>query len=440
MRIPPSPPPYDPNWFRGLAPEAAGAVANAVNRANEESYAHWDKVRHWTIEGIAPERLWSAIRRSRMFGKETVPFDDVKGGDFSFIRTNAIQRALHEIDSRGRGTIGVSSSALDADGRAAYLQRSLIEEPFSSSVLEGAATTRAVARRMIEESRAPKTVGERMVLNNHRAMEYMRDHRDGDLTVERILEVHRILTEGTLERPEKCGVFRDADDEVTVIDSDGDVVHVPPPAAHLGVRMEKLCAFANAGKEGRFLHPVLRAIILHFMLAYDHPFWDGNGRTARALFYWCVLRHGYWLLEYVAISAAIMKAPKQYGMAFLHTETDGGDLTYFLVHQLGIIEQAMADLSAYLDRKAGALKTLEAVMASAEGAFNRRQLQIIQDSVENPGAAYEIAAHRRLHNVSYLTARADLEGLAERGFLKKGKRGATSVFTVPKNLPDLVKR
>ena len=47
---------------------------------------------------------------------------------------------------------------------------------------------------------------------------------------------------------------------------------------------------------------VVRAILVHFWLAYDHPFVDGNGRTARALFYWVMAREGYWLCEYVSIS------------------------------------------------------------------------------------------------------------------------------------------
>ena len=62
---------------------------------------------------------------------------------------------------------------------------------------------------------------------------------------------------------------------------------------------------------GGFIHPMIRSIILHFWLAYDHPFVDGNGRTARALFYWSMLRHGYWLFEFISISQIILKGPDQ---------------------------------------------------------------------------------------------------------------------------------
>ena len=101
-------------------------------------------------------------------------------------------------------------------------------------------------------------------------------------------------------------------------------------ASNCTERMGLMCDFANSKTPEGFVHPVLRSIILHFWLAYDHPFVDGNGRVARALFYWSMLRHGYWLFEFVSISQIILKAPVKYGRAFLYTETDDNDLTYFI--------------------------------------------------------------------------------------------------------------
>ena len=42
-------------------------------------------------------------------------------------------------------------------------------------------------------------------------------------------------------------------------------------------------AFANA-QSSPFVHPVVKAMALHFAIGFIHPFVDGNGRTARALF------------------------------------------------------------------------------------------------------------------------------------------------------------
>lgn len=413
-------------------------------KPEEGPYDHWEKVRYQKAESpLTHAERWAAIKMARLHRRVTFPFKDMQGRDFSYVLRTDFQRALHEIDSLARGLIGIPAGAATAESRDVYLQKSLVEEPFSSSALEGAATTREIAKKMIEEGREPKSIDETMVLNNYRAMAFIREHRGEDLSLAMILELHRILTEGTLDRPEMVGVLRSPNDDVRVVESiTGDTLHLPPPAKDLPPRLEALCAFANApttGKHG-FLHPVIRAIALHFMLAYDHPFWDGNGRCARALFYWCVLRHGYWLLEYISISSVIRRAPKKYGMAFLYSESDEGDLTYFLEHQLATVETALADLQKYLVTKVRELDELGLAMGALEKRLNRRQLPIIQEALKRDTARFLIASHAQLHSVSYLTARADLEGLAKLGLLKKTKEGVVSVFLVPRDLQGRLAR
>jgi Fic family protein len=53
------------------------------------------------------------------------------------------------------------------------------------------------------------------------------------------------------------------------------------------------------------------------MIAYIHPFGDGNGRTARAIFYWSILRSDYWLFEYVSISKFIQEKRGDYDIAVI---------------------------------------------------------------------------------------------------------------------------
>jgi len=423
--------------------EKLDATQNLREILSELPYDHWDKMRFRPIpKPFIAEDLWAIAKLNRTFSQRPLPFLDKAGKPFTYVPIGEFQRALHEIDSYARGLIGVAGGAASAEGRDVYLQKSLIEEPFSSSALEGAATTREIARKMIEEARLPKTLDERMVLNNYEAMNYVREHRDEPLTPARILEIHRILTKDTLERPEMVGVLRSAKDDVRVVDNvTGDTLHSPPQASELPDRLERLCNFANANSSGgEFLHPIIRAVLLHFMLAYDHPFWDGNGRCARALFYWCVLRNGYWLLEYVSISAVIRRAPVKYGMAFLYTETDEGDVTYFINHQLEVIEKSVSDLQEYLEKKSKELSALGKALGILESQLNRRQLPLIQDALKRHAAKYTIADHAQLHGVSYLTARADLESLANMGFLKKTKIGVKSIFLVPDNLKERLER
>ena len=153
---------------------------------------------------------------------------------------------------------------------------------------------------MIRTGRPPRTNGERMILNNYRTMQRVAEWKELPLDAALLFEMHRMVTDRTLEDPAAAGRLRKADEPITVQDDiTGEVYHYPPPAGSLPTRLQALCDFANAGTSTaahpptRFVHPVVRAILLHFWLAYDHPFVDGNGRTARALFYWSMLRQGY---------------------------------------------------------------------------------------------------------------------------------------------------
>lgn len=446
MRKPATPPTLQTIWKRmGQSQEKLAAMLQYPGGGVVGgSYDHWDKVRlRKPVAPLNAEESWAAIKTKRTSARRLLPFHDNHGDRFHFVQIGSAERALHEIDSNARGLIGVPGAAATPETRDIYLQKSLLEEPFSSSVLEGAATTREIARKMIEEGRRPKTTGELMVLNNYRAMSFIRGHFQEDLTPAVVLELHKILTEGTLDLPEKVGVLRSDTDDVRVEEPVTDeTLHTPPPAKELPQRLKALCDFANepTSETGAFLHPVIRAIVLHFMLAYDHPFWDGNGRCARALFYWCVLRHGYWLLEYVSISSAIRKALNQYGMAFLFTETDEGDVTYFIQNQLKVIEQSLVDLREYLIARSRELDELGRALGALEKIINRRQLAVIQYILDRPSARLTIDQHEKLHAVSYLTARSDLETLARMKLLEKSKEGVKSVFKAPGNLKERLRR
>lgn len=444
MKLPTTPPDHK-KLLQGISDLAKiGAFWEIARQGPAQPYEHWEKARFKKpAQPLSAAESWAAMKFARGSARRDFPISDMAGRRFHYVLIDDFQRALHEVDSAARGTIGIPAGAATAEGRDIYLQKSLVEEPFASSALEGAATTREIAKKMIEEGRNANTVDDKMVLNNYRAMAFIREHRGEDLSSAMILELHRILTVDTLERPEMVGVLRSPDDDVRVVESiTGDTLHMPPSAKDLPSRLDALCDFANqptSGKHG-FLHPVIRAIVLHFLLAYEHPFWDGNGRCARALFYWCVLRHGYWLLEYISISSVIRRAPKKYGMAFLYSESDEGDLTYFVEHQLSVIETALADLQNYLQTKSRELSDLGQAMGALEKRLNRRQLPIIQQSLKRDTARFTIAEQMKLHSVSYLTARADLENLVALKLLRKTKEGVMSVFLVPRDLKDRLTR
>lgn len=407
-------------------------------------YLHWDQLRHRTPpSGLSLEMWWAGIKLSRIAHLKVLPFTDKNKELFCYGTPDSVMQSLHRIDLNAAGRVGMDQQMVSVDDRNRYLVSSLIEEAITSSQLEGAATTREEAKSMLRSGRKPRDRSERMVMNNYRVMEYVRQIKEEELTPELVLEMHRIVCQDTLDDPSAVGRLRLPNERVYVMDAQySQILHAPPAAEELEQRLERLCAFANQDENDEpFVHPVVRAIILHFILGYDHPFIDGNGRTARALFYWSMARQDYWLMEYISISKFLREAPAQYGRAYLYTETDSNDITYFLLHQLNAIEQAIRSLYEYLARKISQQQSAEKLLRRSDrlaDTLNHRQVALLSHALKHPGYIYTVESHRRSHRVAYQTARTDLLKLADLELLEKGKRGRAYVFYAPIDLRGLI--
>ena len=402
-------------------------------------YLHWDRLHHLAPpDDLDHEEWWLGVKLSRRSQSRPLPLRDTGGRPFFFMLPDRVQEALHRIDSQLRGRVGASERVATPDTRDRFIIDSLIEEAITSSQLEGASTTRAAAKDMLRAGRRPRDRSERMIHNNYRAMEAVRRTRSEALALPAVLRLHAMLTDDTLDDPEAAGrIQRPGDERVRVVDHRGQrVLHTPPPAEELPERLAGMIRFANreADEDGGFLHPVIRAIVLHFWLAYEHPFEDGNGRTARALFYWSMLHHDYWMFEFISISRQLVQAPARYTRAFLHTETDGNDLTYFIVHQIGVILRALDDLDTWIEKKIEETRKVERILKGS-ASLNHRQLALLAHALRHPDAACTIREHRTSHGVAYATARADLLRLAELGLLDQRRIGKkASVFDTPPGL------
>lgn len=397
-------------------------------------YLHWDELRRRTPpDGLSPEMWWASVWLARSGSMHALPLLDTAGAPFMLAMPEPVLVQLHHIDRDAAGQIRSPEGTPVHESRERYLLHSLIEESITSSQLEGASTTRKVAEAMLLEGRKPRDRSEMMIFNNYRAMDHIRSLRDEPITPERILELHRMITLDTLEDPADAGRLRTSDDVKVVDNRDGTVLHDPPSYKTLPERLARLCAFANQGPEAQpFVHPVVRAILLHFMIGYDHPFADGNGRTARALFYWSMARSGYWLMEFLSISQFLRQAPRQYVQAYLYTETDRSDTTYFVLHQLDVIRRGITGLHDYLARKTVERREATRLLGVGwlRGRLNHRQVGLLTHALRHPGETYRVARHQAVSNVVYQTARADLLDLADLGVLEKTKQGNAFVFHV----------
>ena len=405
-------------------------------------YIHWEKTKYLAPpKGLSRDEWWAALKFARSGQLREVPLYDTSKKCFNFSLPDPALEYLHHIDQGAGGHIEMPGDGITNPGtRDRYIAHSLIEEAITSSQLEGATTTRKVAKEMLRLKRKPLNKDERMIFNNYKTMSLIRDGTDSHLTKGLILELHRYLTEGTLEDTTAVGRFRKQNEDIKVYETaSNEILHAPPPASELDKRVEIMCQFANEEIPDYFIHPVIRAIILHFWLAYDHPFVDGNGRCARALFYWYMLRKKYWLLEFISISQIIKEGPSRYGKAFLYTESDDGDLTYFILYHLKIVTRAIQALHDYISWKTKTINQTESLLRKSSIDLNYRQVALLSHSLRNREFTYTVRSHKNINKIAYETARSDLFDLVEKGLLEKKKRGKTHEFHPIESLSEKLK-
>ena len=385
-------------------------IKELVDEIND-SYLYWSDVKYKNRPSdISAKDLWACTKFSRML-------QQVNLKDISFTVTNKMQQLCHDFDVNFGGYWG-NSSIIPDDSKERYLISSLMEEAISSSQMEGASTTRKVAKEMLRKNMTPRGRSEQMIQNNYNSICFIVENKDKTLTKELLLKVHSLMTYRTLENPEYEGKIRENNDIVVENSITHEVVHTPPSFEELPSFIDFLCDFFNAENgKGVFVHPIIRAIIIHFMVAYYHPFVDGNGRTARALFYWYMLKQGYWLTEYLSISRIIYKSKSSYEKSYLYAESDGNDIGYFITYNLRVLKLAFDDLKNYIEHSLEKQRTVSDFIKLGE--INERQAYILYLLEREPKIILTIKELQNRFAISHPTAKLDVDALVERGFLEK---------------------
>ena len=374
----------------------------------DDDYLYWDKVKYLAPEGVDPVLMWHAIKLKRNINLVNISFGDLH---FHFTITSKMQQLLHEFDMNFGGTLS-SSNIIPEKDHDVYLVSSIMEEAIASSQMEGASTTRKVAKDMLRKQIAPINKSQQMIYNNYRTINYLVEHEQDTFSIDSLLYIHRLMSKNTLDDSSDEGALR-KDNKVCVMNSiTGEIVHTPPSSDQLEGLLKELCNFANEESPTLFIHPIIKGIIIHFMLAYFHPFVDGNGRTSRSLVYWYLLKKGYWLTEFLSISRVIYKSKPKYERAFIYTEKDGLDLSYFINYNLKAMAQAYEDLKVYLTKKLQEREEFYKYRGYAD--INERQSQIIRLISNTPNVMLTAKEISTRFQISVKTARTDLQGLVNK--------------------------
>lgn len=390
-------------------------------------YYTWDEFRY-RMKPEEAEQLWLCLKVARSLSSQRLPYPPV---DIRYVLTGELSHELHLCDQELSKILNVGKTTLDS--MPEYIAEALSDEAIYSSKLEGAVTTELVARDMLRKNIPPRTKDEQMIVNNHHAMQFIRGKKDVLLTPEFLCEIQRIVTANTLKDENHSGSFRASDDVVVTDKISHEVVHYPPKASEIPMLIQALCDLANQDRTdesaGSFVHPLIVGIALHFLIGYIHPFYDGNGRTARTLFYWYVLSRGYLLFEYIPISKIITQSPARYRDAYIATEEDDLDLTYFLVYHIRCIRKAREKLAEHLYNERERTSKADRLIAALPN-LTKRQGQILRYMLEYKDEEFGIREISERFSVAYQTARTDLMHLEACKYLWMRKKGKGQYYIV----------
>ncbi|HAU1184309.1 TPA: Fic family protein [Legionella pneumophila] len=424
------------------APEIKAALIRS-----DEDYLHWEqlKYKNWIPQksGLDKESFWTLVRIYRSISAIQTPIRDSKENFFK-MNTHHYNRFLHIVDKEMAGNF-MGIPGLSENDKRQFVTRSIIEESIASSQLEGANTSRTVAKKMLLEGRNPIDHSERMIVNTHRTMlRIEQELYKENLSWELISELHSMITDQTIPK-EKQGILRETLDEqgnklVIKPWDNRTIAYVAPDKEFVEFELPKLIDFANDKEEHStpFIHPILKAIMIHFWIGLLHPFEDGNGRLARILFYWYVLKNDYWAFAYLSLSEKIKKSPKQYALAYIYSEQEDCDLTYFINYNINKIKLAQKDFQTYIVKKVKENQSI-IILSQHEHSLNERQMRLLQYLNRKIENRTNIATHMKLYSIQKVTAINDLKDLVEKGYLLKRKQGRNVYYYPTEKIKSLLK-
>lgn len=375
------------------------------------SYLDWDKVQHMTLKPISLSNaeIWESAVSLRNQG--AIRQIDIEGDSFRWSISNDMEQVLREIDvhvAGGRGLLDVMVAKNDHR----YIINALIDETMASAQLAGFSVTKKMVKELLLKKKTTSSPTEQALTNLNKCLQKVKEWESAEITIEKILELHQLLTKDTI-RLKAIGQFRTNNKyDVTAIDLAGGYKGVD--FKDINKWMQWLVQFLNDNKYPFYIHPVIKAGIAEYLISYIRPFRDGNGRLARLIAFWYLLKQGYWGMEYMSASNVVTKLKAQYLKSFVRSQ-QGDDIGYFIHFKTQAIKMAYRSLKDSLQRTNKEKETNPFVKLDG---VNIRQAAALHWIKDEPEKIVTIRELRSGFGVSKETARTDLTALIEMGWLK----------------------
>lgn len=374
------------------------------------------------LKDVDLDEFWQAISEFRNQQCDTAGLLDKTSNKLRFFVNEIIKTQIERIHEEASSQL---EDLIPDEIKDAALMDSIIDEAFSSSVIEGAFSTRKRAQEMITKKLDPKTKSELMIFNNYKAIRYTLENIDEEITPDFIYHVWSLLTKDTLEEGDYTERFRTG--PVYIKNKLGEIVYEGVDCKIVPKMMDSLVWFINEKTDG--IHPIIKSIIIHYYFVYVHPFFDGNGRTARALMNQYLIKSGYDFFKYFSISKILVEKRSKYYEAIKACEDMDNDITYFIEFYSVLLVQTIAEIrKTYISQFSK--KAIVELLGKKSIVLNARQLKTLDVAIKKNRKSIDINEYIKKHKVVQETARKDLGQMVEYGMFEKNKVGKKYVYSL----------
>jgi Fic family protein len=395
---------HSPEQLVDLLPNADFAAS--IDAANHPKYMYFDDLKKWPTE-FSKEKFWALVKSQRKFSSQPIVPVNFNDQNFRLSHVFAHQEVLHLIDSGKFAPTG----NLTKKQLKEFANKALISECIYSAAIEDDQIKPASAKKTLLEATPNKTKQDEFVKQTQKNLQSLYELK--------------ILSPVLLKN--LFGELRAEDDRFVQSPSNKKMVcYIAPTTAVFEKQFDELIKFANNSTKHKFIHPVMKAIILHFWALILKPFANNNGIFARGLYYWYLQNNGYEGLALLPLSENIKGNLTGYSKAISAAAQDDNDFTYFASF---IFEMLQTSANNFTQTTKGKSANVVATIIAKTG-LNQRQGALLFDLAKFKYARTNFTSYMKENSITRKTAADDLKFLEKNGYLTAQKVGKNVFYTL----------
>lgn len=274
----------------------------------------------------------------------------------------------------------IEQSYLVPQWEAKLRRQALIHSSHSSTAIEG----NKLNLKQVEDLAQGKNIiatkkDKQEVLNYLEALEKIPTlGKKRELTVDDLLNIHKTITKGTLDKNTDCGIFRNRQVFVgrRIFDGTGfrtEVEYMPPETSLVPELTKEFIGWLNFDKTWE-INPVLLAGIDHYEIARIHPFIDGNGRTARLFAAMILYLNGFDHRRFFSLDDFYDRDRQSYYNVLKTVDKETRDLTKWLEYFTDGVASSVNEVKEAIEKLSSKVKKVNKPQIS----LTPKQMQIVE--------------------------------------------------------------